>query len=241
MPEKDSLKKRIHKGELIIGVSAPITADRGMVEDILGKDSYGFLSVDSQHSAFNEERLEELCGMTEELGIPVIFRIKHTRYSYLIGNYLDLGPTGAEVPQVEEEATVDEAVDYFYYPQRGKRSWGGRARWGIKDRPDRLEYAEWWNNTGVLWMQIESIQAITNIRQLAKPGVDCFSWGPMDLSFNRESQPDHPFQTDDDCVRYALKQLEGTDATLCYRNFDPALRDKYIQMGVTMLLEPPKD
>ena len=240
MPDQDSLKQRIHKGELIIGASVPITADRGMLEDILGRDSYSFFSVDSQHSAFSEESLVEFCATAEGLGIPVIFRIKHTRLSYLVGNLLDLGPTGAEVPQVEEVETVEESVAYFYYPQQGKRSWGGGARWGVKDRPDRLEYAEWWNSTGVLWMQVESIEAITNMRKLIKPGIDCFSWGPMDLSFNRESQPDHPFKTDDDCLRYALQQLKGTDVTLCYRNFEPALRDKYIQMGVTLLLEPPK-
>ena len=62
---------------------------------------------------------------------------------YLVGNVLDLGPAGIEVPQVEEEATVDEAVKYFYYPQQGKRSWGGVARWKIDGNDDRLAYADW--------------------------------------------------------------------------------------------------
>ena len=68
------------------------------------------------------------------------FRIKHTYHSYLIGNVLDLGqPAGIEVPQVEEPATVVEALKYFYYPQQGKRSSPGReasapvARWKIED------------------------------------------------------------------------------------------------------------
>ena len=241
MSDLDSLKQQLHSDELIVGVSVPLTADQNMLENILERDSYGFLSVDSQHAAFNEETLVEFCDIAERLRIPVVFRIKHTRQSYMIGNYMDLGPTGAEVPQVEEESTVEESIDYFYYPQRGKRSWGGDARWGIKGRDDRLQYAEWWNNTGVLWMQVESIEAITKIKKLAKLGIDCISWGPMDLSFNRESHPDHPFKTDDDCVQYVLNQLNGTDVTLCYRNFDPSKRDKYIQMGVTVILEPPRE
>jgi len=146
MPSQDSLKQRIHQGEVVIGVSAPITVDRQRLEDILSRDSYDFVSVDSQHAAFNEEKLVQFCAIAEELDIPVQFRIKHTRHAYLIGNLLDLGPSGVEVPQVEDEATVDEALAYFYYPQFGNRSWGGAARRGIQGRDDRRTYAEWWNN-----------------------------------------------------------------------------------------------
>ena len=84
------------------------------------------VAVDSQHSPYNEDRLVDFCNVANELGIFVNFRIKHTRNTYLIGNYLDLGPSGIEVPQVELDETVDEAVAAFYYPQQGIRSWGAR-------------------------------------------------------------------------------------------------------------------
>lgn len=240
MPSQDLLKQRIRKGEVILGVSAPITADRKRLEDILSQDSYNYVSVDSQHSAFNEEKLVQFCAIAEEVDIPVQFRIKHTRHAYLIGNLLDLGPSGVEVPQVEDEATVHEALAYFYYPQFGNRSWGGTARRGIKGRDDRRTYAAWWNNYGVLWLQIESIEAVTRARQLAKPGIDCLSFGPSDLSFSLEAHPEHPFKTVDDCVRHMVQQLKGSDTKVCFRNYTPDLRDKYINMGVTVLLERPR-
>lgn len=234
------LKQRIRDGELLIGVSVPITATRAQLEDILSRDDYAYVSVDSQHGPYHEERLVAFCAIAEELDVHVQFRIKHTRHTYLVGNILDLGPCGVEVPQVETEATVIEAVDYFYYPQKGIRSWGGAARRGVAARSDRLDYAAWWNNYGVLWMQIESISAVTNAHKLAKAGVDCLSWGPADLAFNMEAQPNHPFQSDDDCVRYVLRQLADTDVKLAYRNYDPALRNKYVDMGITVLLERPR-
>ena len=52
---------------------------------------------------------------------------------------------------------------------------------------------------------------MTNAHQLAKPGVDCLTWRPADLSFDLEAHPAFPFQTSDDSVRHALKQLETTD------------------------------
>ena len=240
MPNGEDMKRRIRDGEILIGVSAPLTASKSEMEDILGKDDYAFVHTDSQHSAFNEETLVQFCGIAAELDIPVQFRIKHTRHAYLIGNLLDLGPAGIEVPQVEELSVAQEAVDYFYYPQFGKRSWGGAARWKVQGREDRLEYADWWNNHGWLCLQMESIQATSNARLLAMEGVDCLTWGPNDLLGDIEKHPKHPFRTVDDCVKHTLAQLEGSNTRVSFRSYDPALRNKYIDMGVTILMESPK-
>jgi 2-dehydro-3-deoxyglucarate aldolase/4-hydroxy-2-oxoheptanedioate aldolase len=234
-----TLKQRIHNGEAIVGVSVPIWTTQERLQAILDRGDYHFVSTDSQHAAFNEERLVAFCEIANELNVPVQFRIKHTRHTYLIGNYLDLGPSGVEVPQVERELTVDEAIANFYYPQVGIRSWGGVARKGAANLPDRLAYAKWWNESGVLWMQVESVEAVTSARRLAKPGVDCLSFGPADLTFSLEAHPNHPFKTVDDCVRYVAKQLEGTSVAVCFRNGRPDTRAKYAEMGVTVFLESP--
>lgn len=240
MPNDKSLKQRIHDGDEIIGVAAPLDATKSQLEEILSKDSYDYISTDSQHSPFNEEKLVQFCSIAKELGVPVQFRIKHTRHTYLVGNLLDLGPLSIEVPLVEDEAVVDEALEWLYYPQVGRRSWGGAARYGVDGRGDRLEYADWWNHNGILGIQIETIRAVTNARQLAKPGVDCLTWGPADLSFDLEAHPEHPFKTVDDCVRHVLSQLEGTGIRVNFRNYTPDLRDHYREMGVTMFMERPR-
>ena len=98
-------------------------------------------------------------------------------------------------------------------PSTTPRSAGGagaaRRALGSRGRDDRLGYADWWNSTGILCLQMESVRAVTNVRKLAKPGVDCLTWGPNDLLYDLEAHPEHPFKTVDDCVRHALKQLEG--------------------------------
>ena len=234
------LKQRIHAGEILIGVTVPVTTTQSQLETILGKDDYAFVWIDTQHSPFNEERVAEFCAMAASLGVHVQLRIKHTRFTYLIGNILDLGPAGVEVPQVEKESTVEESVANFLYPPAGIRSWGGGFRLGLSRFPDPHDYIEWWNNTGVLWIQIESIHAVADACRLAKPGVDCLSWGPMDLRLNREGHPDHPFQTDEDCLRHVVQQLEGTDTKIVYRTYAHDVRNKFIDMGVTIQLEIPE-
>ena len=240
MADKKQLKQRINDGEIIIGAAVSMDDGTDRLKSVLDQYPYDFFSLDSQHSPFSEHQLVDFCNLADELDVDVHFRVKHTRHAYLVGNILDLGPTLIEIPQVESVETVDEAVEHFYFPPVARRSWiGGDAKNLKQLELDRVDYAKWWNSYGVLWMQIESINAVTNTKKLAKQGVDCLSWGPADLSFSRESNPNHPFKTDDDCVRYVVNQLEGTGVKLVYRSYDRALRDKYIDMGATVLLEVP--
>ena len=232
------LKKRIHAGESILGVSVPMTLTKDELESVMERGDYDFVWVDSQHSPYDEDRLAAFCAAAAELGVHVQLRIKHTRNVYLIGNYLDLGPAGVEVPQVELDSTVDEAIANFYYSPAGIRSWGGTGRVGIAEHPDRLDYADWWAGTGVLWLQVESLNAVTGARRLARPGVDCLSVGPADLGFDIESNPGHPLKTVDDCHRHLIEQLDGYAAAACLRAYSREELDRYRDMGAQMVLVP---
>ena len=242
MTGEQNLKQRIAIGEVTIGVQVPWNSTKSQIEDIWSRDdAYRYISVDSQHNPLNEAQLQSLCIAAQELSIPVHFRIKHTNYTFQIGNWLDLGPSIIEVPQTELETTAQEAVDYFYYRPLGIRSWGGPTRVGVDERSDIHEYSKWWNDFGVLMLQVESIQAITNIPKLVRKGVDCISWGPADLSLDREAHPHHPLaESDDACIEYAVKACNDAGVRLMVRNYDWKLRDKYLEMGATVLLESPK-
>ena len=251
MVEELNLKQRIKADEITIGVSVPWDATKSLIEDIWSRDDeYHFIAVDSQHSPLVESQLASIFVAAQDLSIPVHFRILHTNMTYRIGNWLDLGASSIEVPQTETEATAQDAVDYFYYPQAGKRSWGGVTRVGVDQRhlkfptddADRVGYANWWNNFGVLMLQVESINAIENIPKLAKPGVDCVSWGPNDLAFDREAHPNHPLAASDEvCIEYAVKACNDSGIKLMIRNNDHTQREKYIEMGATVLLETPRN
>ena len=235
----ETLKTRMRSGEIIVGTSVAISANKDEVEQLMAQRDYAFLSVDAQHNHFNEDNLPNICEISDGMGIPIVVRIKHTRFTYLIGNVLDLGPSMIEVPQVEYMSTVRDAVDNFLYPQTGCRSWGPMKGPKFNDLPDRLEYSEWWNSHGVLWMQIESVEAVTQAHAFAKSGVDCLSFGPIDLMFNLKRHPHHVFNTMDDCVAYVVKALEDTSVAVCVRSYSPDLREKYFDLGVTVLLESP--
>ena len=135
-------------------------------------------------------------------------RIRHTREAYSIGRYLDFGLFSVVVPQVETEATVDEAIEAFYYPPIGKRSWWPQWGYGFERGRDQREYADWWNANGILVLQLESVPAILDVRQLAKPWVDMFAFGAADLGLSIQATPDSPFSSFEECHDHVLEQTK---------------------------------
>ena len=233
------LKQKIRAGKLVIGAAAQPTDTKEDLERIMNVDDYDFLLVDAQHTPYSEQQLAEFCQTAESLDLFVQLRIKHTKLAFLSGNYLDLGPCGVEIPQTEQVSTVDEALHGFYFPPEAGRSFGGRYRRASEGKTPE-EYAAWWNTFGVLWIQVESVQATTHCRELAKAGVDCLSFGPIDLTFNIKSHPTHPYQTVDDCVQAMVHALEDLPTQVCFRSYKKELRQKYADMGVTVIVEIPE-
>jgi len=244
MPTSKSLKQKIRDGDVVVALRPSIAISRSDLEKALSRSSYDLIYVDGQHTPFSDDQLVSITGMAEELGLPVQFRIPHTRHTYLIGRYLDMGLSGILVPEVEDPAVVDEAIHYAYYPPVGHRSWGGAARFGTTQNGKRLstaEYVEFWNNHVVLSVQVESIAAVENARALAKPGVDYLAFGPSDLGLDLERHPEYRFRTTDDCTRYVAEQVKGTGVRLGMAIItEPDQRQKYIDMGLTMFQESPR-
>jgi len=234
------LKQLIANGEQLVGCSIRYGSNKEDIEKLLDYYDYDFICVDSQHSPTNEDYLMKICEAAYELDKPIHYRIDHRRHAYLIGNYLDHGPTIIEVPQSEDFHLVREARDNFYYRPEGVRSWGGAGRPSGKNEIDQgmLAYPKWWNKTGVLMIQLESLNAVNNIPTFSLEGVDCFSWGPGDLGIDRNFHPEHPFaKTNDTAIEHAVKLCEENGKKLCVRHYDRTLRNKFFDLGATILME----
>ena len=238
MAQKKTLRQRMRDGEVLTALRGSLTTTKEELADIWATGEFDYIWIDSQHTPFSEEQLVAYCRAAEELDIDVQLRIPHTRQAHMVGRYLDLGPSAVLIPEVMEPETVDDAIAYAYYGPIGRRSWGGAHRRGLRGSTqgiDRRAYAAWWNDYAILAIQVESVEAVTNIRKLAKPGVSVVTFGPNDLSFSLEDHPDYPLRTVDDCVRNVAAQLAGTGISLAMgTGTSPEERDKYLEMGFTL-------
>ena len=241
MTQAKTLRQRMKDGEVLVALRGSIKTDKNELADIWSTGVYDYIWIDGQHTAYTEQQLIDYCAAAEELGIDVQLRIPHTRHAYLVGRFLDFGFSAVLVPEVMEPETVADAIAYAYYGPIGRRSWGGLARRGLRGLNgvpkdlDRRDYAAWWNDYVILAIQVESVEAVTNIQQLAQPGVGVVTFGPRDLSFSLEDHPGFPLQSVEDCMRNVAEQLKGTDIRIAMGTATlPEEREAYLEMGVTL-------
>jgi len=206
-----TLKDRYLTGEKITQSRISMASTREQVHETIADTGCEIIYIDCQHGPHTEWDISRISKAAEEKGVPVLLRIKHTQHAYRLGNYCDLGVFAIKVPEVETEDVVDEAINSFYFPPIGRRSWGGWVGYGIEKRKDRLEYARWWNENGILGFKVESLKSVLNIRTLVKPGITYIDLGPADLMFDMESK-DHPhLKSVSDCREFISKELEGVN------------------------------
>jgi len=206
MSEQRTLKQRLHAKESIHIAFVTLQMSEPELAEKLGQETYDLIHIDAQHTPLDDRELVQFCQRAKSLGVPAQMRIRHTREAYAIGRFLDFGLFSVVVPQVETEATVNEAIEAFYYPPLGKRSWWPQWAYGFEPGRDQREYADWWNANGILVVQLESVPAILNVRQLAKPGVDMFAFGAADLGLSIQATPNSPFASFEECRSHVLEQ-----------------------------------
>lgn len=224
-----TLKQRIHDGDPLHIGWASLAMSQAHIADRRGDETWDLVFVDAQHAAFSEADLVAFCQRANALGVPALLRIRHPRLAFLAGNYADLGPLGILVPLVETPATVSDALEGFYYPPLGRRSWGPAYGYGRADIQDREAYAAWWNEHGILALQIETVEAVSNVRALVQPGVDVLLFGSNDLSFSLAACPEGPFDSIEACWQYVVGETAGAGVRVAvgmlpYGRFDRSER-----------------
>jgi len=213
MPDALSLKKRIHQHETISVVGGATDMAEEKIRE-LASAGHDMIFIDAQHRPVDEKELARFCKTAAGAGLPVVLRIRHTDEAFLAGRYLDFGALGVVVPMVEREETVRRAIESFYYPPLGRRSWGPGGAYGWGQHAKDFPYADWWNSHGVLMIQFESLAAVLGAKDLVKPGVDMVVFGEWDLTLDLSTKPDAPFKTFEECQQHVVNETAGMDVKI---------------------------
>jgi 4-hydroxy-2-oxoheptanedioate aldolase len=236
----DNLRARIAAGDELVALRADIGWSKEQLASAMASGNYHFIWLDAQHSPYSDHLLVNFTASAEQLGIPVQLRVPHTRQAHMVGRFFDLGANGALIPEVMEASTVQDALDFAYYGPLGRRSWGGANRLGLRSGTAptaRREYAAWWNETVLLSIQIESVQTVTNIARLVRPGLTHVTFGPNDLEFSLDLHPNYPLNTVEACMDNVAKQLQGSGIRIAMGTITvPEERQKYRDLGVTIFM-----
>lgn len=174
------LKERLRAGQAAIGTWLTF-ASPAVAEALAGLEP-DWLLVDTEHSAFNEETLEEMLRAIRA-GSPSVVPLVRVAANdvALIKKALDRGAMGVLVPLVNSPVEARAAVAASRYPPQGIRGVAGSraSRYG---RTLEQYYASW-NENVLVGVQIETRPALEAVDEIAATdGVDLLFIGPNDLS-----------------------------------------------------------
>ena len=172
------LKNKLLNNEFTIG--SWITIGSTDVAEIMAKAGYDWLVVDLEHSVISIDMAGDLIRIIDLCGVPPLVRLTSNDENQ-IKRLMDAGAHGIVVPMIKSKEEAEYAVSSTRYAPKGIRGVGlGRAQgYGEKFK----EYLKWQDEGPIVIVQIEHIDAIENLEDIASvSGVDGLIIGPYDLS-----------------------------------------------------------
>ena len=188
-------KQRLKNGEPVFGTT--ISLHDPAVGEIMGYSGFDFVFIDNEHVSMDRNELTNIIRSTEISDTVPIVRVK-AGYQEEILQMLDLGALGVQVPNVNTAEQAEAVAKSARYTPLGCRGLGTTNRSTGYGHLDRFKYFEMANENILTVLQCESVEAISNLKEIASvANVDVIFIGAMDLSqtispeaFGRRNHPD---------------------------------------------------
>lgn len=174
-----NLKEKILTGEAVHGTW--INLGSNVSAEIVGRAGFDWVLVDLEHGAGNEVIMFQQLQVLEATPATPIVRTDDLSRSK-VQRILDSGAYGVMYPQIQTPEEARQAIDFMYYPPKGKRGMAKMVRATGFGR-EFNDYMSTLEKRLVGVIQIETINALKNIDSIASlTDVDVLFVGPSDLS-----------------------------------------------------------
>lgn len=222
-----------HRSETLFGtmVSELRNPNSAMMLAAAGLD---FFIIDMEHGTYDYTDMAALISVARGAGIEPYVRIPEIRRETVLKS-LDAGAATLVVPQVEETAQVEQALEYALYPNQGRRGVALRRAHSFYRVTQPIEYMRQANARVVILPQIETQQGLDNVEAIAAvPGVGGMFIGPFDLSveLGKPGEMEAPELMD----AYGRIIRAGIDNGIptAMQVFNPEMAAKMIREGVSI-------
>ncbi len=180
-PLRNPAKEKLAAGELVLcfSIRQLRTVDSAMIAQACGFD---VVIVDREHAPISAELTSGICVAALGLGLTPLVRVAALT-GHDVGLALDGGALGVIVPQVNDRADAEAAVQFAKYPPLGQRSVAALGPAVCYQPPALAESIEQQNAATLVCVLLETREAIANAPEIASvPGVDVLMIGAVDLS-----------------------------------------------------------
>lgn len=179
------------KNKFVVGAFSK-TSDPAFIE-AMGFAGFDFVIIDLEHGPNTVETAQNLIRAAQISGLLPIVRVKEGNLS-LIGEVLDIGAGGVQVPQILTAEHAKEVVSHSKFYPEGMRGVCRFVRAADYSAKDRFKYFFEANET-IIVLQLEGKEALNNIESILNISkVDIIFIGPYDLSqsLGVPGKIDHP-------------------------------------------------
>jgi 2-keto-3-deoxy-L-rhamnonate aldolase RhmA len=173
-----ALKTKLRRRERLFG--GWVSYAHPSITETFAHAGFDFIAIDMEHSTISVEQAQRIIAASQSAGVPCLPRpVSHSNDWFK--PLLESGADGLLVQMVDSAQQVEAIIGHLKYPPSGRRSFGVNRAQAYGFDFDR--YVKSWNDTSSLIIQVESIQAVENIRELvAFDAVDAVMIGPYDIS-----------------------------------------------------------
>lgn len=227
------MKHKLLSGQPAFGVSVMFPSPH--IVDIVGRLGFDWALIDCEHGSISLESVELMVMAAEAAGITPVARPAVNSFE-AIGQLMDRGVMGVQVPHVNNAEDARRAVEAVKYHPQGERGLAAGVRsasygYGMS----MSEYAEQSNRETLVCVQLEEGEAVKNVEQIVGvEGVDVFFVGPSDLS----QSLGYPGRPDTPAVREAMDGVFAAIAAAGKVSGSAGNADatrRYLNQGVTYL------
>jgi len=229
----NAMKAGFARGEPAYGLNLMFPSVQ--IVEIIGRLGFDWVFIDLEHGSITIEQLDPLVMAADAAGITSIVR-PGSNDPVAIGQVLDRGAGGIQVPHVDTADDARHAVAAARFHPLGERGLAGGTRasgYGVGFKPK--DFIETSNREVLVCVQLEHRNALDHIDDILEvEGVDVFFVGPMDLSlsFGKPGEFEAPEVRDALAHLFArikaANKVAGTSGT-------PATLRRYRDQGVQYL------
>jgi 4-hydroxy-2-oxoheptanedioate aldolase len=177
---KESLKKRLDKGEVLFGTFYKF--NNAHLTEMLGLAGFDFIIVDGEHSTFSYSEMQDTVRVANGVGMSAVVRVPSGLEEHIL-HACDLGAQGVQVPSLRDVDDVRRVVDNMRYFPVGHRGFGLTTRAARYTFCDSQEFLDYSNNELLCVIMVETAQMLEQLDELCEvPHTDVIFIGPGDLS-----------------------------------------------------------
>ena len=172
------LKKRLRNRERLF--AGWVSYAHPSITETFARAGFDFIAIDMEHATISIEQGQRIIAASQSEGVPCLPRPVSHSNDY-IKPLLESGADGMLIQMVNTAKEVEKLINDIKYPPVGNRSYGVNRAQAYGFDFDR--YIEEWNESSSFIIQVESKQAVDNVKELLEfDEIDGVMIGPYDIS-----------------------------------------------------------